>query len=228
MVSHTQSQRGRGPPRVSCCTALMSPRRSACASFAGLPTGSRRCLVERSRCRRRALVHARHVRARPSLVRAESLKAALDNVFSHSGQVFLAIMFRAVPHPTSAGCHRCRLFSAVHSRTGAYASRKRVMAARKPGVSFAATACSASRSAFCAASKCGVDSAGRRCAGPSFDSAAMTSSAWAARSTLSLAMSQVTNSCLRLPSEDSMTLSACRTSRSVAPASGAGTPGAAE
>jgi hypothetical protein len=41
-------------------------------------------------------VHARHLRAIPSLARAEPLKAATDKVFRHAGHVFLAIMSDAI------------------------------------------------------------------------------------------------------------------------------------
>src|SRR5436189_5669418 len=78
----------------------MSPCRSALASLAGAPTGSRRGFRDRSRWRRRVLVHARQVRASPSEVCAESLKAAADNAFPQSGQVFLATMSHAVARLT--------------------------------------------------------------------------------------------------------------------------------
>ena len=48
--------------------------------------------MERPRCRRRALVHARQVRASPSGELDEPLNATADNRLPQVGQVFLVIM----------------------------------------------------------------------------------------------------------------------------------------
>src|SRR6059058_3921063 len=95
MVSHTQPQCGFAPLRNNICTIFMSPCRRAAASLAAADAGLGRTPRERSRFRRRELVHARHIRASPSVVRAESLNAAVDNLFVQTGQAFLATMSRA-------------------------------------------------------------------------------------------------------------------------------------
>jgi hypothetical protein len=94
IISHTQLQFGFMPASSNLRTVLMSPCRSAAANLAAGPTG--RPSRERSRCRRRALVHARHVRANPSGVCAEPLNAAADKLFRHAGHFFLAIMSDAI------------------------------------------------------------------------------------------------------------------------------------
>jgi hypothetical protein len=90
MVSHTQPQWGFSPARSSLRTVLMSPSRSGAANVARMLRGP--FGAERDRCRRRILMHARHVRAIPSGDLAEPLNAVTDNVFPQEGQVFSVIM----------------------------------------------------------------------------------------------------------------------------------------
>jgi hypothetical protein len=77
-------------------TPSMSPRRSAAARFRA---GSWHSLRSASRCRRRALVHARQVFANPSDVRPEPLKAATDKLFRQRAHVFFSIMRNSLLGP---------------------------------------------------------------------------------------------------------------------------------
>jgi hypothetical protein len=70
----------------------MSPSRSAFANAVDLAWARVRLAPERSRCLRRALVHARQMRASPSGDLADALNADADSRFSQAGQLFVAII----------------------------------------------------------------------------------------------------------------------------------------
>ncbi len=104
-VSQTQLQCGIIPASCNIRTALMSPCGSAAAKPEQLVVGSGRPSFELSRSRRRALVHARQIRANPSGACAEPLNAASPRSLQHTGQVFLVIRDMYAPPPRRS----CRL-----------------------------------------------------------------------------------------------------------------------